>query len=264
MKSRKEVLTLFVAGITVLLISALITLRGQNQQNQNDPAALARDQYDESSYPVTNLSTPEPTDPERRARRRARSQSLNPRLRPGTDPSRYRITEHSESSFGIVPPHAPPRSALPFAESAAIVIGEVTDAQSFLTENQIDVYSEFTIHLSEVLKNNSPVGLSCGDTLPVTRSGGAVRLPSGKVIRFGFYGMPLPRVGHRYLFFLRYFEEGEVFSIHTAYELRAGRVIPLDGLYPNGQVIPQFAAHQSYGGRDEATFLNEVRQGIAR
>ena len=67
MKSRKEVLTLFVSVFATLGFSSLIRLRGQNQQHQNDPAALARDQYDEDSYPVTNLSMPELTDPEMRA-----------------------------------------------------------------------------------------------------------------------------------------------------------------------------------------------------
>jgi hypothetical protein len=64
------------------------------------------------------------------------------------------------------------------------------------------------------------------------------------------------------LFFLKYNEEGQDFSILTAYELRAGRVFPLDGLDRNGKVFEAYAAYQKYKDVDEATFLAEVREAI--
>jgi hypothetical protein len=75
----------------------------------------------------------------------------------------------------------------------------------------------------------------------------------------------VPRIGHRYLFFLRYTGQGEVPYILTAYELRAGRVFPLDGLDEAnskvGNILPQFAAYEN---ADENVFLNEVRNAIAQ
>lgn len=67
----------------------------------------------------------------------------------------------------------------------------------------------------------------------------------------------MPRVGVRYIFFLKSSEFENDYSIVTAYELKGGRVYPLDG-YRNYQktVRPPFDA---YEGRDEKSFLGDVR-----
>jgi hypothetical protein len=114
-----------------------------------------------------------------------------------------------------------------------------------------------------VLKNNSAAPIGINDSIDTIRGGGAVRFPSGKIIRHGSIGNPLPRVGRKYLFFLKYNNEGEDFSIITAYELRGGRVFPLDGLELGGGITPQYATYQKYKEADEAAFLNEVREVIA-
>jgi hypothetical protein len=45
-----------------------------------------------------------------------------------------------------------PEQALPTHISNAVVIGEVTDAKAYLSEDRTSVYSEFTIRVGEVLK----------------------------------------------------------------------------------------------------------------
>jgi len=58
----------------------------------------------------------------------------------------------------------------------------------------------------------------------------------------------MPRVERQYVFFLTG-NHDEGFSILTAYELQAGRIIPLDNL-------PQT---QAYKNTDQTSFLNQLR-----
>lgn len=44
---------------------------------------------------------------------------------------------------------------MPAAKSDLVVIGEVTDAQAYVSEGKDWVYSEFTIRVDDVLKNTS-------------------------------------------------------------------------------------------------------------
>jgi hypothetical protein len=173
------------------------------------------------------------------------------------------ITEQTESSWGSPPFDVPPEPALPIAQSDAVVVGEVTDAKALLSEDKTSIYSEFAVIISDVLKNNCSAELSEGYSIDVARYGGAVRFPSGKIVQRGDEGRPFPRLKRRYLFFLKYNNEGQDFSILTAYELRAGRVFPLDGLDRDGRAFEAYAAYQRYKDSDEATFLNQVRAAIA-
>lgn len=173
------------------------------------------------------------------------------------------ITEKRESTFGGPPSHAPDEPALPAAQSDAVVIGEVTDAQAYLSEGKVSVLSEFEIRVSDILKNSASALFSVGDVIDTVRGGGTVRFPSGKIILRGEHGKPLPQTGRRYVLFLEYNDDGQDYAIITAYELRAGRVFPLDGLNLVGTVEPAYAAYQKYKNVDETSLLNEVRNAIA-
>jgi hypothetical protein len=172
------------------------------------------------------------------------------------------LTEDRESSFATPPFDVPLGSPLPATTSDAVVVGEVSNAEAFLTEDKTAIISEFTVQLSEVLKDNPTVPLVSGTSIDVNRSGGAVRFASGKVIRQGMFGSPLPRVGRKYVFFLKYDSEGQDFKIVTAYELNAGRIAPLDGISIDGNPSNRYPDYQKYRGWDEGTFLNEVRQAV--
>jgi hypothetical protein len=144
-----------------------------------------------------------------------------------------------------------------------VIIGEVADAQAYLTEDKTGIYSEFVVRVEEVLKNSATPPLVPDSSISAMRGGGAVRFPSGKVIRKGQPYKPLPRVGRRYVFFLKYNNDGgQDFKIITAYELRESRVFPLDGEPLQGIVLEPYAAYQKYRDADQATFLNEVREAI--
>jgi hypothetical protein len=268
MKNSKTTSLLILVMLAVLGMTVLGAFRNQSQNNsasanQNDQKKDNLKKAAEDFYTMTDYAAPEPTEPRRRALRRARAKRYNMPAQKGVDPKHFMITEERDSAFGTPSSHAPIEPALPVVQSDAVVIGEVTNAEAFLTEDKTAVFSEFTVKVTDVLKNNSVAPFAWGDSIDAIRGGGAVRLPSGKVIRQGLHGRPFPRIGRKYVFFLKYESEGRGFAILTAYELRDGRVFPLDGLEWDGRITPQYAPYQKYKGVDEATFRSEVLAGIA-
>lgn len=157
--------------------------------------------------------------------------------------------------------------ALPIALSDAIIIGEVTDAQAHLSDDKSGVYTETTVKVDLVIKNNSNVPINNAETIEAHRSGGRVRFPSGKVFEYSVHRQGIPETGRRYLLFLKYHPQGESFGIITGYELRAGRVFLLDGEgdSPKASLLPQFARFKNM---DESAFLSElqlaVQEGVSR
>jgi hypothetical protein len=109
-------------------------------------------------------------------------------------------------------------------QSPVIVIGDVLRSEAHLSEDKTNVYSEFTIRLVDVIKADASLHAS---EMIVERLGGYVRYPDGRKLlyRVGTGGMP--RLGARYLFFLKPTPELD-YSILTAYEFGDKGVIALD------------------------------------
>jgi hypothetical protein len=214
--------------------------------------------------PIADYNAPEPKDPVKRTLRRTKSSRHNvkdPSVKP-QEISKLALTESSAPiNLGGPWSHSPEESAIPVAESDAVLIGDVTEAAAYLSTDKTSVYSEFALAVAEVLKD-SKADIPIGEAISAQRSGGGVRFASGKVLIRGLLGKPLPKKGARYVFFLKRNEDVNDFSILTAYELRGGQVFPLDGLTPKGDVIPPFAAYQQYKGMDQGAFLAKVRDLI--
>lgn len=149
---------------------------------------------------------------------------------------------------------------MPVKISAAVIIGEVTDAQAHLSDDRTKIYSEFVVQIQQVLKNDYKAPLCPGNSVVVERSGGRVQFPSGKVVVSATNHQDLPRSGRRYVFFLTH--EGpdardyDDFHILTGYELRDGKVFPLD---KPGSGHPMTA----YKGANETSLLNDLVIALA-
>jgi hypothetical protein len=156
----------------------------------------------------------------------------------------------------------PPEEALPTHISDAVIIGNVTSARAYVSEDKTGVYSEFTVRVSDVLKSPSARTLVAGTEVEALRPGGGVRFPSGQVRKFLIGGRGLPQIGGRYVFFLKYDNLAQAFYIVTGYRLSDGKVSPLDGLPKYASEHHQFASYGRYVNVDEAVFLEDVRRAV--
>ena len=254
MRTPTKKISLFCQFVALTLIAAVAATYGQNTDNKKKVSAT-----NERPIPVVDFVARENNSlsPQRRLRNR-RHDLKDSRV----DPSPFVFKESDpEELHELTPSHTPVQLALPVLESEAVVIGEVVGAEAYLSNDRTSVYSEFTLQLSDLLKNTSKQDITIGSLLTAERTGGGVRFESGKVLRRGRLHETLPVVGRRYLLFLKRHDEAGGFSIITGYELRDGRVYPLDGVNvpDGGSKLPQFVAFE--GVRD-AEFLNEIRVAL--
>ena len=123
-------------------------------------------------------------------------------------------------------------SDIPTDKSDLIVEGRVTDSAAFLSNDKGAVYSEITVHVSDVLKDSSNLNVKNGDSIVAERFGGRVKYPNGQIVRYGIVGQGSPAKGRNYLFFLSQAGQGN-YSLLTAYELQGNKVQALDGARVN-------------------------------
>lgn len=248
MRKNQKYLLLFSVTLLLSLVTVITTLRGHSLKGS---ASVAQERDDESYGPLVDYAGPEPANPQERAKRQNKSRRYNGRHLKED----YRVEDSTLISEGGRIP------AIPLAFSHVVLMGEVTDAQAYMAEDKKGVYSEFTILVDDVLRGESQSPLAHGDTVVTEREGGRVRFESGHVVRYSVDRQSMPRKGRRYVLFLRRNDQAENLYIVTGYELRGGKVLPLDGVnVPQGaSKLPQFAAYEN---ADEIEFLNAVRDAI--
>lgn len=158
------------------------------------------------------------------------------------DESSPRISLAATTSFAIEPP---------IALSDTIVVGHIIGAQSYLSEDRVNIYTEFRARVAEVLRKPEGLSLEVGSTIEMDRRGGAIRLPSGKVVMQSVMAQSMPKGhGRRYLFFLHYEPSSSSYSIVTGYDLAGDTVWQLDGA-SSSTLVPT--------GQTEAEFLSQIR-----
>lgn len=241
--------------ITVMNLTTTLYSRGRQSPRQNE--ASDRAQISEKvkelkgRFPLADYDAPEPAEPQKRAVRKARNERHNKSML-GVKGG---LNAPSDSGDEIVlrtdwEVNTPP---IPAALSDVVLIGEISDANAYVSADKNGVYSEFTLRVEQVLKAVAPSAHVKG-VVTVERQGGRVRYPSGRVEWYRIALQEIPLVNRRYVLFLKRIDE-DSFSIVTGYELRDGHVYALDG------GASQFAA---YNGTDEASFLQLVREAIAK
>lgn len=250
MQKRKIVLILSIAVAAIAI--AITGLRAQSPGNNAQPNPL---KGKEDKLSTVNYDAPEPSNANEKARRSARGKRFNGSLR---------VSEpHPEAGAkGILDSWMQSIPAIPVDTSDAIVIGDITNAQAFLSPDKTGVYTEYTVRVDEVLKQNPAAPIVVGGFVDAQREGGRVRFPSGRVQSYITHYQGVPIVGRSYVLFLKRNEQADVFTLLTGYEKTDGHVYPLDGvdLAGGASEIPQFAA---YKGVDEATFSKALRSALA-
>lgn len=245
MLNQKLVVCLIFTIITVAFISATAA-----RHQESSEAIQEQQKLDfESQFPIADYNSPAPVAPDELAKRQSRSSKF--------DKSSQDIDPANEAEVTTDFSHwATNLSALPVDKSSSVVVGEVSDAKAYLSNDKTGVYSEFVLHLDKVLKDESK-RLTSGCSILVARKGGRVRFPAGRISQYFTAGQGMPRVGQRYVLFLISSEEEKYFYLLTGYELREGHVLLLDN---PGSGHPITA----YKGKEELSLLKDIQAAVAK
>lgn len=251
MRSHHKYLFVLTA-VAVTTVIAMASLREPGRQAAQDaPRNQQPSRPDESAWPVAAYEHQERLDEKQRARREARGSRYNNSyfgVRGAINSAREDVSvvlSHDEEEVDTPP--------LPVPQSSIVVIGTVLDAKAFVSADQTGVYSEFPTRVNEVLKTDWAAQLDPGSVITVQRAGGRVQGPSARIL-FRMMGQNMPRVGAQYVMFLRRLDEGEDYKIITGYELREGKVFPLDS-------VDTFARYSAW---DRARFLQALQDAMAQ
>ncbi|MFN2455570.1 MAG: hypothetical protein ABR577_15275 [Pyrinomonadaceae bacterium] len=257
MRIHKIAILAIFAALAITVATAVAALHSQNQGSSSP--ARQQEANIEDSLPIADYETIAPSDSDERVKRHEKNKKYNK--------SRFNVSTFLTGKQGVVfnDWEEGLDSALPTVQSTAIIIGEVADTKAYVSEDRTGVYSEFTIQINEILKNDSNLPLAVGGSFEAERQGGRVRAPFGHTVCFFVAGQGVPRVRQKYVFFLGRNPREEVNinppiqrdmsrNILTAYELRGGQVFPLDSAGGRDFKI--------YAGMAETTFLTGLRKTI--
>lgn len=243
------VLAALLLAATATAVSALHAGAQGASGGAGQATVQAQPQRDETELPAVDYDSPEPSNPQEAAERKKRNARYdNNFLVRKEDATGTAVAATFFSEWGWGGP------ALPAGRSELIAVGDVIGVRAHLSNDKTNIYSEFTTRVTQVLKNDGPARLAAGDVIDLERQGGAVRYPNGRKYPYRISGQNMPRSGRRYLFFVKAAGAEQGFRLLTAYELKEGKVFPLDS-------AQQFDA---FRGTEESKFMEAVRGAIGR
>lgn len=135
------------------------TVSNQGQQIENN-----------SSFPIASYEESKSSDSNAKAKRKIKGKRYD----------NWKVVNETTEQGGMKIFSEVASPALPVIDSDAIVIGEVVEAQAHLSNDLGGVYSEFTTHVSQVLKQDSKTTIALDSLITAERPGGRVRFPSRK------------------------------------------------------------------------------------
>jgi hypothetical protein len=227
----------------VVVMSAVFSRATVKKQQSENP--------DFSNFPIVDLAAPSPAESKAKAIRDFKARKYSKKYGKAIGEETDQIFSTSDWDLRL--------PALPVQRSAAVIIGTVCRADAYLTPDKTGVYSEFAVKVDSILKEDPKKQLTGGDTITLERKGGRVRMPSGKIAVSWTNHQDMPKVGSRYVFFLTHdFEVAgdtyDDFYLLTGYELKDGKVFPLDKS-PKQSVL-------DYKGTAESSFLTDLVEAL--
>lgn len=258
MKSNQIVWIVVFIVVTTTIATSITTSRSQNQETQLHTKQEGLDRFEqdrqmrdrkeyESQFPVADYDSPESNRLVEQDKREAKSKRY--------DRLRLVVVNPSPTSYGsTLFDEMPPPPAIPVNESELVVIGKVLDAQAYLSNNKTGVYSEFTIQVDKILKNSNSNKIDENEKISADRPGGFVRYPSGQKLLYDVAGKAMPRVGKQYALFLTKPDQSLNYRILTAYELKGGKVYPIDDIN----------VFQKYKGTNLTSFIEDLNENLSQ
>lgn len=218
-------------GIVALVVLttiaiALGTLEIHSQQNSaNQSSATPTPNHDGSEvlnkYAVVDYDAPEPTNATEREERKQKNKRYD------NQDWVFKNPHPDDSGVGRFD-ETPPPSIIPITESDLVIVGKVVNVTAHLSNDKLGVYSEFTIQIRQILKNDASQKVEREDSVTADRAGGFVRYPNGQKVLYRLSERALPKVGNEYVFFLTNDKQSPNYEILTLYELKESGVTQLD------------------------------------
>jgi hypothetical protein len=247
-------LTVLTLGVCFVLLTVwgIASTAQQDSRTMQQPPAL-------DHIPIVDFENPASADakldPKTRALRTARGERYAKHVKG------FILDREIDGGMVLAFRYMQPLPAFPLGRSAIVAVGAVVDSQAYLSDDKTGIYSEFSIRIEEVLKNDRLGPTFPGSLVVAERVGGRVRFPSGRIILYGNREEGMPRQGRRYVFFLE--RQDQQYSLLTAYELLSDRVYPLDGRNaPGGKGA--LSIGDEYENSDATRFLSELQRAIAK
>lgn len=212
--------------------------------NKDEPGPDNSTEGVEASLEVAD-EEPLPAEPEEYAAREAKARRYNTGRKDLT-----RLSPGSEVFGETIWPRATP--VIPLSESAVALLGTVSKVQPYLSEDRSFIYTEISVSVEEVFKDESEIRLKPAERAILDTPGGRLRLRSGQIVKYPVTecNVGKPKLGARYVFFADRFHQGRDLHLFKAYELREGKVLMLGA--GDEEDIPK--ALQA-----EQTFLETIR-----
>jgi hypothetical protein len=230
-----------ILALLLPVVFGMTALMAVPKQEQISGSRSKPRKTDISHFPIAEFASSETKDAKRKARAEKRNKS-HWRVDPNSvSDSTVRVDSIDFSS-----------PAFPIKEAQAVIVGTVSDAKAYLSNDKTGVYSVFSVLIEEVLKHSGK--LTVGSAIEAEREGGRVKFPSGRTHLYMISEQDMPRVGGRYVLFLSETNTENVFEVITGYEICSDSVSPLDEL-------PQARAYEN---ATPATLLNELKTKLGR
>lgn len=189
---------------------------------QPNAAEMQRRLTANRAYPIADYDEAEPADPTKRAARREKQKRHNKFGMVMKDPH----PETVETSF--IEERAFDFPGLPVDKSEVIVIGEVVTGEAHLSEDKQNVFSEFAVKITKVLKSPTSTAPKPGSLITIERIGGYVRYANGRTVLYRGSGYGMPRVGGQYVLFLTSIPQSEDYTLLTGYNVGGESIDPVD------------------------------------
>ena len=231
--------------VSFALENSKASLKQQDTNEAKRTKAIQRQAELRSNYPIVDYDERESVDPTIREIQRVRKQRHNdkPIVAREPSPKDVEVASYSHGQFDF--------PALPVAKSDLVALVHVLQANAHMSQDKSSVYSEFEVRVLEVFKSFESK-VSVGQLVTIERDGGVVRYPNGHQIRYRITNHGMPKLGGRYVMFLNFIPDSDVYKILTGYELGFNGILPLD-------FSPQF---EIYNGSDENSFLKALRDSL--
>jgi hypothetical protein len=233
----------FIAILVLVTLSVSLGTMSSHSQQNSPGKPVTNPTPDFGKYPVADLSAPEPSSLAERAERSLKNKRYDRHAMVLQNPG-------PDDTLVVISDAEPEPAAIPSETSRLVIIGSILSSNAFVSNDKSGVYSEYSLYIQSVLKNDKAKERHPGETIIVDRSGGYVKYPKGQKILYINDWQDLPELNGRYLIFLdkEGSEQNPNYKIITAYQFKDNQVLPLDR-------TSRFA---EFKGMAESTFVKRV------